>query len=456
MSRSGPGIGICVTADRVTASGVGGRAGWQAELQPLEGVTWPSLEQALKALASVTGGASTSLYVALGAPLIELRPITLPPLDEGAMQVLLTRHAGRYFLGARGPQVVGALREAKAEKTESVVIAAAASARVVTAIESAAHAAGWQVAGIVPVEAAVAAAVGGRDGGELFVLSVHGTGAMDALHVSGGQLRSIRRLRAGAADVELVATLAAGQRIHLAGAVDAELVQALADRGLTAMRGTDAGEELSRIAARGAPLCAGPILVSEDVRAARAARASSIARWLWGSAAALLLVSAGLERWGVERELNAVAAERALLKPKLGSTLVGRSTVETAYRRLADLQSAERGSPQWSRVIATLAGELPEGAFMTTFRGRGDSLVVDGLAARAAGVFEVLERSKAFAGARSAAPVRREVQDGGDALEHYTIALRLAGLPQMPASAATSGTAAGTGTAARPGAGGPR
>ena len=145
--------------------------------------------------------------------------------------------------------------------------------------------------------------------------------------------------------------------------------------------------------------------------------------------AALLLASAALERWGVERELRAVSAERALLKPKLGSTLVGRSSVETAYRRLADLQLADRRAPQWSRVIATLARDLPEGAYMTTVRGRGDSLVVDGLAERAAGVFESLERSTAFAGARSAAPVRREVQEGGEALEHYTIALRLAGLP---------------------------
>jgi hypothetical protein len=450
VSRPALGVGICISADRVTASGVGGRGGWQAELEGLDGAQWPSLEAALKALASLAGSTTRSLHVALAAPLIELRPITLPPLDDGAMQTLLSRHAGRYFLGARGPQVIGARRDPRAEKGESVVLAAAASTRVVTAIESAAHGAGWQVAGIVPMEAALAAAVGTRDGGALFVLAVHGTGGMDALHVADGALRGVRRLRSGAVDVELVGTLAAGQRIHLAGAADPALTAALADRGLTAVRGTDAGEELARIAARGAPLCPGPILVSDDVRAARTARAASTARWLWGSAAALLIAAAGLERWGVERELQAVSTERASLKPKLGSTLVGRSTVETAYRRLADLQIAERSSPQWSRVIATLATDLPEGAFMTTFRGRGDSLVVDGLAERAAGVFESLERSKAFAGARSAAPVRREIQDGGEALEHYTIALRLAGLPPVTGGSRSTGAPAG----ARPGAAG--
>ncbi len=442
MSRTGTGVGICITADRVTAGGVGGRGGWAAELQPLEGASWPSLEQALKTLASSSGDVPRSLHVALAPPMIELRPITLPPLDDDALQVLLGRHANRYFLSARGPQVVGALREPKQAGAESVVLAAAASARVVTAIESAAHAAGWQVAGIVPQEAAVAAAIGGRDGGALFILAVHGGGAMDALHAAGGALRGVRRLRAGAADIELVKALAAGQRVHLAGAADAELTAALAAHGITAVRGSDAGEELARIAARGAPLAPGPILVSEDVRAARAAQAARTARWMWGAAAALLLLGAGLERWGVEREIAAVEAERATLRPKLGSTLVGRSTVESAYRRLADLQSAERGSPQWSKVVATLAEELPDGAFITTFRGRGDSLVVDGLAERAAGVFEALERSKAFAGARSAAPVRREVQNGGDALEHFTIALRLAGIQAAPTSTPGSATPA--------------
>ena len=460
MSRSGNGIGICITADRVTAivGGAGGASGrgWSAELHGLEGVTWPSLQQALTALASIAGGASKALHVALAAPLIELRPIVLPPLDEEAMQLLLSRHAGRYFLGARGPQVVGAIRAAtvgsETGSLESTVLAAAASTRAVTAIEHAAHAAGWQVAGIVPMEAAVAAAVGARDGGELLVLALHGTGTMDALQLAGGALRGVRRLRAGGADGALIASLSAGHRIHLAGSSDPALAKALADLGLTAARGTDAGDDLARIAARGAPLAAGPILVSDDVRAARTARAATLARWLWGSAAALLLASAGLEWWGISRELSAVSAERATLRPKLGTTLVGRSTVETAYRRLGDLQAAERSSPQWSRVIATLASELPEGSYMTTFRGRGDSLVVDGLAERAAGVFEMLERSTVFAGARSAAPVRREVQEGGEALEHYTIALRLAGL--APVARATA--APGSTPAPRPGSGGTR
>jgi len=449
VSRTGNRIGICITADRVTASlaaprGASGRGGWSAELQGLEGASWPSLEEALKTLASISGGGSHALYVALAAPLIELRPIALPPLDEEAMQLLLSRHAGRYFIGARGPQVVGALRETTSAGPESTVLAAAASARVVSAIESAAHAAGWQVAGIVPVEAAVAAAAGTRDGGDLFLLAIHGTGVMDALHVAGGTLRGVRRLRAGGADIALVASLAAGHRIHIAGAADPELATALADRGLSAVRGADAGEELWRIAARGAPVAAGPILVSDDVRTARAARAARVARWLWGSAAALLIASAALEWWGISRELSSVATERALLRPQLGTTLVGRATVETAYRRLGDLRSAERSSPQWSRVIATLASDLPEGSFMTTFRGRGDSLVVDGLAERAAGVFEMLERSTAFTGARSAAPVRREIQEGGEALEHYTIALRLAGLSPVAGVTAAAGPSPAT------------
>ena len=447
MSRSGPGIGICISADRVTATpgrGAPGRTGWSAELHAPEGTSWPSLEAALSALAAVTDGESRALYVALAAPLIELRTIALPPLDEEALHLLLSRHAGRYFLGARGPQVVGALREEAATRstgasdgsTARPVMVAAAAARLVTAIETAAHASGWQVAAIVPLEAAVAAAVGSRDGGELCVLAVQGADTMDVLDVAAGSLRGVRRLRGGAADSALLTQLTAGKRTHVVGATDAALAATLADRGLSAARGTDASEELARVAARGAPLAAGPILASDDLRATRAARQARLARWLWGAAAALLVATAGLEWWGVSRELAAVDAERALLRPTLGTTLVGRSTVETAYRRLGELQATEHDAPQWSRVVAALASDLPEGSFMTTFRGRGDSLVIDGLAERAAGVFESLERTPIFAGARSAAPVRREIQDGGTALEHFTIALRLAGLAPRPPSPA--------------------
>lgn len=54
-------------------------------------------------------------------------------------------------------------------------------------------------------------------------------------------------------------------------------------------------------------------------------------------------------------------------------------------------------------------------------------MVVDGLAERARRVFDALEKANGLAGVRAAAPVRRELQDGGTAaLEHFVIAALVA------------------------------
>jgi len=119
-----------------------------------------------------------------------------------------------------------------------------------------------------------------------------------------------------------------------------------------------------------------------------------------------------------------VQAQRAALRPQISSTLVGRTTVETAFRQLASLRAAERTAPDWAGILAALSEHVPEDAFLTAFRGRGDSVVVDGLAAHAARVFDAIERTPGLTGVRAAAPVRREAPSGGGAMEHFTIAAR--------------------------------
>jgi Tfp pilus assembly protein PilN len=104
--------------------------------------------------------------------------------------------------------------------------------------------------------------------------------------------------------------------------------------------------------------------------------------------------------------------------------MVGRNTVDAAYRHLATLTAIERTSPQWSGVIANLSESVPDDAYLSAIRGRGDSLLVDGLASHAARVFDAVEKTSGLVDVRAAAAVRRELQDDGKALEHFTIAAR--------------------------------
>jgi Tfp pilus assembly protein PilN len=99
--------------------------------------------------------------------------------------------------------------------------------------------------------------------------------------------------------------------------------------------------------------------------------------------------------------------------------------VEAAFRQLATLGAAQRTAARWSEVVAALSDKLDEDAYLTAFRGRGDSVVVDGLAEHAARAFDAVEKTPGLVSVRAAAPVRREAPSGGPALERFTIAALL-------------------------------
>jgi hypothetical protein len=140
----------------------------------------------------------------------------------------------------------------------------------------------------------------------------------------------------------------------------------------------------------------------------------------------MFVISAGVELWGVHHQLALVRAERERIRPALASTMVGRTTVKATYQHLTTLNAIERAAPQWSAVIASLTDALPDDAHLMAFRTRDDSVIVDGVADHAARVFNALEKTNNLTGVKSAAAVRREIQDGGsDALEHFVIAARV-------------------------------
>ena len=140
------------------------------------------------------------------------------------------------------------------------------------------------------------------------------------------------------------------------------------------------------------------------------------------ASAGLLLLAAVFSLTGAKRQLHAVQAARAAIKPQISATLVGRTSVETAFRQLSALAAAQRSATQWSAVIAGVSAHLDGDSYLTSMRGRDDSLLVEGIAVRASKAFDSLVRTPGLASVRAAAPVRRESPQGGPALERFTIA----------------------------------
>jgi LmbE family N-acetylglucosaminyl deacetylase len=169
----------------------------------------------------------------------------------------------------------------------------------------------------------------------------------------------------------------------------------------------------------------GPVLRGEEAVVVQRARAQRAA-WIVGAAASVVLGLAGaVELWGVHRQLAEVRAERERIRPQLATTLLGRTNVDATSRNLATLNAVDRDTPHWSSIITTLSQAITDDAYLTAIRARKDSIVVDGLAEHASRVFDALQRSNVVVDVKSAAPVRRELQEDGTALDHFTIAARV-------------------------------
>ncbi|HEY6219029.1 MAG TPA: hypothetical protein VIV65_03160 [Gemmatimonadaceae bacterium] len=433
--------GVAISANEIVASDLRLPNGhvWRARLDPPEsnGGGWPSLTSALAALAEALGGPGR-LVVALMPPLTEVRQLQLPPLKPDEVQRLLSRNAARYFLTAQEPQFVGAAVPRRTGRAGAgSVVGATAATRLVNAIYAAAQATGWTVDGVAPAE------VGWQEAavslwpslakGSSNVL-VHHADRTDLLQLSDGALAGVRRFRAGASDAELIETALAESRVNgtppRVGSLGTTEQRVELSRRLSRAAASVSEPPAEWIGSSADPMYVAATFVSvdqpltlrtESAAEMRAAQGRRLTLRLVAATIALLLVSAGLELWGVKRELAAVNRERAAIRPQLESTIAGRTTLEASGRKLAALFLAQRQSPYLSGVIAAVTDALPQDAYLLSFRARRDTLVLDGLAKHAAAAFDALALVPELANVKSAAGVQRQLQDDGTALEHFTI-----------------------------------
>jgi hypothetical protein len=441
-------VGIALSASElcvVRRGAPGASAGvWRLPLQPLngDGTGWPALTAALHELSRILGVTSGGLEVALMPPLTEIRRLDLPPMGESELRMLLSRNAARYFVGARATQLVGtSMAPQRSSGPSGGVMAAAVPQRLMLALHAAAREAGWTVDSVSPAEGAwcaAASALWPATARQASTLLVCGEDRTELLQLEQGRLSGVRRFRAGAADAALVAEAigASGDSPKVRGvarvtavgvsAQRTDLARALAAGGLTVTPApaewAERANHADAIAAEFAGPNAAPLLRSEATFASKREQIRRVVTRMTAAAAVLLLLAAVFELWGAKRQLRAVQADRAAVKPQLSVTLVGRTSVETAFRQLAALASTQRAAPRWSGVVAELGVRLDSHAYLTSLRARDDSVVVEGIAVSAARAFDSMVQTPGLANVRAAAPVRRESPQGAPAQERFSIA----------------------------------
>lgn len=392
-------IGVAVAAESLTLV-VHGQ-------QPVT-VAWTraaGLEAALRPLAA-RFGASGAVSVAILPPLGTTRLIELPRLTARERRALLVRDVERHFPEASGAQEVEAV-PVRAARGRQLVRASRAEAALIEEIERAVAAAGWTVDRVVPADLAwgAAARASAKD-------------ARGVIVVYDGVWRAIRLGRGG---VELVRR----SPVALDAAAAASLLDVPAPN-VVVLNAATGDADAAVIAARFAADPTAGLLRSEEARRASAARNRRWARRALLAAAALFLASAGLEIWGLHRELDAVRARRDEIRPAVVEAMAARDAMTAVTDRLATLDSADRAAPRWSTVIAALAEQLPRDAYLSAFRATADTIRLEGTAAQATGVFEALQRAPWMTSVRAEAPIRQESDASGGSAERFALAAQIA------------------------------
>jgi len=208
----------------------------------------------------------------------------------------------------------------------------------------------------------------------------------------------------------------------LAAATPAPVIEAIA-RGLES-----AGLECLTIGPIGNPELA---LVPASMRAGRIAAARR-SLWRWASAAsASLALAVGMWFFVQLRAERAAEQELARIRPAVEGAMAVRSDLDGTDDALATLSRAAAGRAHRVRVLADLAGALPDSAFLVSVRldmdGRGS---LAGYAPNAAHVLARLERAGAIAHGVMDGPVTREVIAG---TERERFAIRF-DVPAQPGS----------------------
>lgn len=452
---AGSWLGIAVTLTEVVAydnrlKSAGGSA-WRMSLQApaADQLSWPSFATALRTLAQLTHEKNGRLAIALMPGVAEVRRVDVPPLADDELEILLSRNASKYFLGAHGAQLVAVA--AGNRLAGAGVVAASAPTWLIRQLSIAAREAGWTLQHIAPAEAAWASAlpvVSPPAARGDAVLLVSGSDHTQALIMHEGAVAAVRRFRGATVDAHvLVDSLAVGARLIATGgpAVRKQWMQALGERAISVSLPASLPAEVSNDAA----FLAAAFVVdadsfvfrTEEMRVADRTRRNRLLYALSGAAVLLLAASGAFVLWDVQRELTSVQAARAELKPQLATTLLGRSSVETVSGQLQVLAKNERESPHWSAIIADLTKHLPDDAFFTAFRGWGDSVRFDGLAERASTIYVPLSRAESLSGIKAAAAVRLEPQVDGSMREKFTLVGKLR--PRVTAAPSRADSAGG-------------
>lgn len=349
---------------------------------------WPErFAAAMQEIVSRCGTSRVALRVAILPPLARHRFIALPALSLDDARRVLQRDATRYWCGVGAEQAVAVTRPVR---PRGPLAAVAVDAALLDALERVVADSGAQLDGVCSAADVWAAHVPTVADGQIAVL---GDVRYDRLEVFRGRLIGLR----------------SGPARFLDGGADAVH--------------RDDGSWRLRTAVLALRANHGDPLISDRLREAAARRAWRHSMYLGGAAAVLLAVAGGLDLWGLQREHAHVRAVRQTAQSATAHALSLRELVALRVGHLAALSAARQQAPRWTAMLAQLAEALPGDAYLTGLQATVDSVIIEGVAGSAAGVFNALHEMGGVSQVQALAPIRHERTEGQAAIERFVIGL---------------------------------
>jgi hypothetical protein len=150
-------------------------------------------------------------------------------------------------------------------------------------------------------------------------------------------------------------------------------------------------------------------------------------------AAGLLLAGvAGLELWGVQRELASVRARRAEIRDDVAPLLAVRDSMSRLLDWSERVQRLDDESPRWSRALFDIAMLLPEDAHIVILQTRGDTLRAEVIGAKAAQALQALRPATSLTGIRMDGVVERDLEEGTTSTERFRFTAQLTDPAETP------------------------
>jgi hypothetical protein len=150
-------------------------------------------------------------------------------------------------------------------------------------------------------------------------------------------------------------------------------------------------------------------------------------------AAVLVIAAAGLQLWGVARELEAVRERRAEIRDAVAPVVAIADELWAIEERLEAIEAVQRLAGSWTLALVELSVVLPDNVHLVGLQAAGDTLVIDAVGQRAGDALDALRGASTLTDVRQEGPIQYEVEDGEVARERFTLsALRVTAPPPTP------------------------